>query len=529
MSQEFTELPIPFKRPSEVATQLQTAIVTPEVVRDRLADDPVASREAIKARKVFDVTHFGAKGDGEANDTAAINLAIVTAYEAGGGDVYFPPGEYFIRSATNDASQLFWDAIGGVKGPRPCLLLLKDVSLVGAGPEVTRLTMDSDNQAAHIKGFALSDFKIIGLHLIGNRPVGNIDHSSGEVEAVDLKDGCRRFEVGWCIFENIINEAIDHDVASGQVTDLEKDGVGSWVHDCRFVNVGGTGIHNGNWMLIERCVFQSVAKARYQGFLDGLPGSQGQGAVDGSGIALRIKDCVFDDCARLLHVYSNPVGAGSRDRTLTVIERCVCRDSLAPPVAGGTFVVIRDSFFSGEEARVGTLKAMYNCRLVTTKTNEANVSACMITVGCEFVGFGVQFNVAQSGAIFSGNKVDCRTRTTSLQVINLNGNNVNDLVISDNLIMQNSTSTEPIIGTNSTVNQQRNRIINNHISGAGNHHIRVVSNSVVSGNICIGGLIHGVTVRLNNNIVTGNILDRPINVISGSTNNVIENNLTSLV
>jgi len=43
---------------------------------------------------VYDVKRFGAKGDGKALDTAAINKAIDTATAAGGGTVYFPAGNY---------------------------------------------------------------------------------------------------------------------------------------------------------------------------------------------------------------------------------------------------------------------------------------------------------------------------------------------------------------------------------------------------------------------------------------------------
>src|SRR5437763_16380396 len=43
---------------------------------------------------VYDVKTFGAKGDGKALDTAAINKTIDTAAAAGGGTVYFPAGNY---------------------------------------------------------------------------------------------------------------------------------------------------------------------------------------------------------------------------------------------------------------------------------------------------------------------------------------------------------------------------------------------------------------------------------------------------
>ncbi len=42
----------------------------------------------------YNIRSFGAKGDGKTLDTAAINSAIDAAAGAGGGTVYFPPGQY---------------------------------------------------------------------------------------------------------------------------------------------------------------------------------------------------------------------------------------------------------------------------------------------------------------------------------------------------------------------------------------------------------------------------------------------------
>ena len=49
-------------------------------------------------RNVYDVTAFGARGDGKALDTAAINQAITAAAAAGGGIVSFPAGTYLSYS-----------------------------------------------------------------------------------------------------------------------------------------------------------------------------------------------------------------------------------------------------------------------------------------------------------------------------------------------------------------------------------------------------------------------------------------------
>ncbi|MFW6027956.1 MAG: right-handed parallel beta-helix repeat-containing protein [bacterium] len=53
-----------------------------------------APAPAVPPSTSFDVTLFGAIGDGQADDTAAIQHTIDLAAEAGGGAVWFPPGAY---------------------------------------------------------------------------------------------------------------------------------------------------------------------------------------------------------------------------------------------------------------------------------------------------------------------------------------------------------------------------------------------------------------------------------------------------
>jgi polygalacturonase len=64
-----------------------------------LADHASAQSGALASgRDVYDVTAFGARGDGKAFDTAAINQAITAAAAAGGGTVNFPAGTYLSYS-----------------------------------------------------------------------------------------------------------------------------------------------------------------------------------------------------------------------------------------------------------------------------------------------------------------------------------------------------------------------------------------------------------------------------------------------
>ena len=58
------------------------------------AATPLAAQPASRSSSAFSVRDFGAKGDGEAIDTAAVNRAIAAASQAGGGTVVFPAGAY---------------------------------------------------------------------------------------------------------------------------------------------------------------------------------------------------------------------------------------------------------------------------------------------------------------------------------------------------------------------------------------------------------------------------------------------------
>ena len=46
-----------------------------------------------QTKTVLSVRYYGAKGDGKAIDSPAINSAIEAASENGGGTVYFPAGD----------------------------------------------------------------------------------------------------------------------------------------------------------------------------------------------------------------------------------------------------------------------------------------------------------------------------------------------------------------------------------------------------------------------------------------------------
>jgi hypothetical protein len=64
------------------------------------------------AGEVLDVTRFGAKRDGKADDTPAAQAAINAALKAGGGRIHFPAGTYRLTRSLRFASQARVDVTG---------------------------------------------------------------------------------------------------------------------------------------------------------------------------------------------------------------------------------------------------------------------------------------------------------------------------------------------------------------------------------------------------------------------------------
>ena len=59
-------------------------------------------------RQTFDVKSFGAQGDGEADDTAAIETALIAAASAAPATVYFPAGTYLVSSVLEAPDHVRW-------------------------------------------------------------------------------------------------------------------------------------------------------------------------------------------------------------------------------------------------------------------------------------------------------------------------------------------------------------------------------------------------------------------------------------
>ena len=109
----------------------------------------------------FDITHFGAKGDGQADDTTAIQCAIYEAQKVG-GILYIPPGSYKI-TATLHVSKSITIWCCGYEGEQGKIYQSQAVtaaqgftgSVIVAAMSAPALTIQS-NCAATLSGFQIT-------------------------------------------------------------------------------------------------------------------------------------------------------------------------------------------------------------------------------------------------------------------------------------------------------------------------------------------------------------------------------------
>ncbi|WP_258318990.1 glycosyl hydrolase family 28 protein [Streptomyces griseorubiginosus] len=157
---------------------------------------PAAPQEPSRAAAVFDVRDYGARGDGSANDTPAVNKAISAASSAaGGGVVRFPPGDYKSRNTIHMKSHV-------------TLSLDKGATLQGSSadtydkPESNPYDAYQDYGHSHfhnamIYGDRLTDIGFVGQGVIdgmGNLITGN--PKSGEADKIISLTRCDGLTLG---------------------------------------------------------------------------------------------------------------------------------------------------------------------------------------------------------------------------------------------------------------------------------------------------------------------------------------------
>lgn len=159
--------------------------------------------------EVFDPRAFGARGDGVALDTLAVNHAIMAAASAGGGMVRFGPGTYLCHSLRLQSRVRLYLDQGAV------LVAADPPPSPGAGPgyDLPEPTVAADHPYqdfghSHwcnslLSGIGLEDIAIEGGGLIWGRGLVNGDYEPGHLPAMQAGVGnkvlalydCRRVSI----------------------------------------------------------------------------------------------------------------------------------------------------------------------------------------------------------------------------------------------------------------------------------------------------------------------------------------------
>ncbi|MBE7189984.1 glycosyl hydrolase family 28-related protein, partial [Jatrophihabitans endophyticus] len=192
------------------------------------AGNAASAHRTLDVQRVFDVSDFGATGDDDTVDSAAINAAIQACHDAGGGTVYIPKGVYLVTGDHTNPS------VGAIE-------LLSNVNLVGAGMGQTVLKLVDDfndringivrttlgQPGETVENVGLSDLTIDGnrAHNTGHQAAfisGAKDDGSGRIQkdiTINRVEAMNCTAYGFDPHEITTNIVIENSVAHGNGLD----------------------------------------------------------------------------------------------------------------------------------------------------------------------------------------------------------------------------------------------------------------------------------------------------------------------
>ena len=195
---------------------------------------------------VFDVTTYGAKGDGKTENRAAINKAINAASAAGGGTVEFPPGTWLT---------------GSIRLRSNVTLLLDPGSLIEASsydseydpPEPNQWDTFQDYGHSHfhnslIWGEGLENIAILGAGRISGKALTREQRSTGGDKTIALKLShnvtLRDFSIAIGGHFAILATGVDNLTIDNIKIDTNRDGID--LDSCQNVRVSNSSINSPN-------------------------------------------------------------------------------------------------------------------------------------------------------------------------------------------------------------------------------------------------------------------------------------------
>ena len=200
-------------------------------------------------RLFFDVTQapFGAKADGNNNDTRAIQAAIDACDPHLGGTVYFPRGRYLVDTVVLTRPNLALRGEGALLIKRPEVQdhIFKDTAGVASGLSCEGLQFDL-SRPAFTRGHGVSAFFLVRANDVR---FTNCKFTNGIEEGLKLYK-CQRVLINGCRFENIADGGVQvhtpvNDPYTG--TGPDQDSAEIMITRCTFKDIddGMWGAGNG--------------------------------------------------------------------------------------------------------------------------------------------------------------------------------------------------------------------------------------------------------------------------------------------
>ncbi len=225
---------------------------------------------------VYDVTAYGAKGDGRSDDRAALQAAIEAAENAGGGTIYFPPGTYLCSYVADH------DTGGLGIGVRPYSVILRNAGRLtfrgaGRGLSILQKTTIGGRGADYnlfitraVAGFSVQHVSFEDLTLDGGQTSATSPFTSGDehlffaarvngltVDRCEIRNarggGFYIWQSNYVRLENCHFELLDRAGVNNAITLIGSvAGAEPWygaqlVRDCTFVNNGQMNIGIGGY------------------------------------------------------------------------------------------------------------------------------------------------------------------------------------------------------------------------------------------------------------------------------------------
>lgn len=227
----------------------------------------------------FDVTTYGATGDGTTNDTAAVQTALDAADTAGGGVVHFPRGTYICGNLTARSNT-------AIVGEGASVSIIRQVLGAQYALSVNPGSGGTPDPAQNTHDVAIRD--------IGFRGTSDVDGFSEQVHLLNM-NAVSRVDITRCHFIGFRGDAIY--LGSGNTAGIERHNKSVQITHCYFdglnkQNRNGVSVIDGEDVLIRDNRFYRLANPDMPGGVDIEPNPGSTWAVCRD---IRILDNDFED------------------------------------------------------------------------------------------------------------------------------------------------------------------------------------------------------------------------------------------